>query len=189
MDSLTHTFIGAALCSRTGLAGGLRGAVRRDGSSRLLDWTFWAALFFGAFPDAFSLGIYLIPRVFMSGHAMWHGIPPYIFTLYRLTHSLVIVLGVILLVGWLCRPLAVTMLAWPIHILTDVFTHGAGIFQTPLFYPVSSFRISGVNWWEHPVITWTGWLLTAALWIGILCFRYLQLSGILRRNTAPGRSA
>lgn len=176
MDSLTHTFLGAALCSRTGLAGGRRGAFRRDGSAHLLDWTFWAALFFGAFPDAFSLGLHLIPRIFMSGHAMWYSIPPYIFTLYRITHSLVIAFGMILVVGWLFRPLAVTMVAWPIHIVTDVFTHGPGRFQTPLFYPLSSIQFTGINWWEHPVISWTGWLFTAALWIGILCYRYKRQS-------------
>lgn len=175
MDSFTHTVLGAALCSRTGLAGGRRGAFGRDGSPRLLDWTFWTALIFGAFPDAASLGIHLIPRFFMEDHLLWHNIPPYIFMLYHMTHSLVIAFGCVLVAGAVFRPLCMPMLAWPLHILTDVFTHGPGRFQTPIVYPISAFHFRGVNWWEHPAISYTAWVVTALLWVGILCYRYAEL--------------
>ncbi|MDD2235908.1 MAG: hypothetical protein PHP44_08485 [Kiritimatiellae bacterium] len=172
MDTITHTMLGAALFSRTGLAGGLRGAVRRNGSPRLVDWTFWAALFFGAFPDVASLGIHLIPRLLLDGYGMWRDIPPYIFTLYRCTHSLVIIAVCLLFVRLLFRPLFIPMLAWPFHVITDVFTHGPGRFQTPILYPVSDFKYAGVNWWEHPEITTTAWAVTVAFWMAILGLRY-----------------
>lgn len=175
MDSFTHMVVGAALCSRTGLAGGRRGAFGRDGVPRLLDWTFYAALLFGGFPDGASLGIHLIPRFFMEDHAMWHSIPPYIFTLYRMTHSLVIALACVLLVRAIFRPLWIPMLAWPLHILTDVFTHGPGRFQTPIFFPIATFKFQGVNWWEHPAISYTAWMVAALLWMGILSYRYVGL--------------
>ena len=171
MDTITHTMIGAALCSRTGLAGGRRGPRRRDGSPRLVDWTFWAALFFGAFPDVASLGIHLIPRLLMDGYGMWRDIPPYIFTLYRMTHSLVIIAVCLLAVGWLFRPLLVPMLAWPLHVISDAFTHGPGRFQTPILYPVSDFKLVGVNWWQHPEISYTAWAATVLFWAVILFVR------------------
>ena len=88
MDTLVHGVIGAALCSRTGLAGGRRGPVDEQGRRQFSDWTFWAALGFGLFPDLASLGIHFSMDLFAGNGMRWHGIPDFIFVLYDITHSL-----------------------------------------------------------------------------------------------------
>ena len=102
MDTLFHGILGAALCSRTGLAGGRRGP-GSDFKRRWLfsDWTLWTAFFFGIFPDLASLGIHFMMDAFTGNGVRWHGIPDFVFFLYDVTHSL---LGIAvcygLLVAW-----------------------------------------------------------------------------------------
>jgi len=61
LETITHALIGAALCSRTGLAGGRRGpSPRADGGQRLWDWTMPTALAFGLLPDMASIGLHLV---------------------------------------------------------------------------------------------------------------------------------
>ncbi len=180
MDTLTHALLGAALCSRTGLAGGRRGPVNPlDGRPRVWDWTLGAALFFGILPDLASIGLHLIYHILRHGDMGWHAIPPFIFTLYNLTHSLLIA-GVCVLAAalWL-RPWAAPMLAWPVHILTDTLTHGAGRFATPIFFPLSDYRFSGVNWWQTPWLARWPALALALLCAGFLAYR-------LNKWTLPG---
>ena len=69
MDTLLHGVFGAALCSRTGLAGGRRGPVDAQGRRAFVDWTLWAAFFFGIFPDLASLGIHFMLDAF-SGNGV-----------------------------------------------------------------------------------------------------------------------
>lgn len=172
MDTLTHALIGSALCSRTGLAGGKRGPFKKNSEiPRVFDWTAGVAFFFGLFPDIASLGLYLTYSVLTTGTMGWRSIPPYIFTLYNLTHSLIIAALIILAVSLLSRPLAITMLAWPVHIVTDMFTHGSGRFATPIFYPLSDYRFSGVNWWENPYLSRLPLLIMTLAWMFIICYR------------------
>ena len=96
MDTLVHGVIGAAICSRTGLAGGRRGPVDANGVPRKTDWTLWAAFLFGIFPDVASLGIHFLAD-FCGRGVRWHAIPPFVFTLYNITHSLT---GMV--VGYFC---------------------------------------------------------------------------------------
>ena len=38
------------------------------------------------------------------------------------------------------------MLAWPIHIVVDFFTHSIKFFPTPILWPISEYRFDGVPW-------------------------------------------
>ncbi len=175
MDFFTHTLMGAALCSRTGLAGGRRGpSADNAGKPRVADWTLATALFFGAFPDLFSLGIHTIPHLAMTGEMGWQAIPAVVFVLYDLTHSLLIATPIILAVFLINRPLAVSMLAWPLHIVMDMLTHGPGRFATPVFFPLSDYRFSGMDWWKTPWLFQFPLLCTLVAWWLILRYRRKQ---------------
>jgi len=171
VDTLFHGVIGAALCSRPGLAGGRRGPVDRIGRRQWVDWTLWAALFFGLVPDLASLGIHFAADLFTGNGIRWHGIPDFIFVLYNITHSLLgMAIGYGLLVGWK-RALWLPALAWPLHVLTDVPTHGDGRFITPLFWPFSEAGFAGWSWWQLPAIFYGGWILAGGLWLLVLILR------------------
>ncbi len=183
MDIVTHTLMGAALCSRTGLAGGRRGAIDADGKPRLIDWTLGAAAFFGLFPDIASLGLHMAPHFLQTGTMGWRAIPSWSFMLYDLTHSLIVASLCILLVALFSRPLAGCMLAWPLHILTDMLTHGPGRFATPVFFPVSDYRFSGINWWQVPGLFSLSVLVCLIVLGLILRYRWRQLKRLGDRTS------
>lgn len=171
MDTLVHGVIGAALFSRTGLAGGRRGPVDGRGRRRFSDGTLWGAFFFGVFPDLASLGVHFMMDLFAGHGVRWHGIPDFIFVLYRITHSLA---GLALCYGLLVgckRALWLPALAWPVHVLMDVPTHGDGRFITPLLWPFSDWGFSGWSWWQFPSIFYGSWIVAGALWLAVIVLR------------------
>ena len=171
MDTLVHGVLGAALCSRTGLPGGRRGPVDERGRRQATDWTLWAAFGFGILPDLLSLGIHFALDAFSGNGMRWHGIPDFIFVLYDFTHSLAgIALGYGLLVAWR-RALWLPALAWPLHVLVDVPTHGDGRFLTPILWPFSDWSFAGWSWWLHPAMLYGSWLLAGALWLLVVVLR------------------
>lgn len=171
MDTLFHGVVGAALCSRTGLAGGRRGPVDEKGKRKISDWTLWAAFGFGIFPDLASLGIHFMMDFFAGSGVRWHDIAPFIFYLYDLTHSLAgIAAGYALLVWWK-RALWLPALAWPLHVLSDVPTHGAGRFLTPILWPFSDWGFDGWSWWQYPDVFFGGWIFVGVLWLAVIVLR------------------
>jgi hypothetical protein len=68
--------------------------------------------------------------------------------LYEPSHSF-LVFGAVFLIAWLLfRHPILSLLGWPLHILLDIPTHGAGIYRTPFLWPLSSYRFSGI-WWSR----------------------------------------
>ena len=180
MDTLVHGVLGAALCSRTGIPGGRRGPVDAQGRPKWMDWTFWAAFLFGLLPDLTSLGPYILPTVVSDTRLTIGGIPEWVFFLYSVTHSLLgmgVILGVLI---WLYRPLWLPALAWPLHVGMDLFTHGEGVFLTPIAWPFSDWNFVGWSWWIHPSIFYGSWILAAVLWIAV---GLMRISG--RRERKP----
>ncbi len=171
MDTLVHGVIGAALCSRTGLAGGWRGPVDENGRRLFFDWTLWMAFFFGVFPDLASLGIHFLMDSFAGNGVRWHGIPDFIFALYDITHSLAGMVVCLGLLVWWKRALLLPGLAWPIHVLSDVPTHGHGPFMTPILWPFSDWSFTGWSWWQHPWLFYGTWIFAGGLWLAILVLR------------------
>lgn len=171
MDTLVHGVIGVAVCSRTGLAGGRRGPADGKGRRRLADWTLWAALFFGLLPDLASLGIHFSLDLFSGNGLRWHGIPGFIFLLYNLTHSLAGVALAYGLIVALKRALWLPALAWPLHVLMDVPTHGTGIFLTPILWPFSDWTFAGWSWWLNKGLFYGSWLFAGGLWLAVAAMR------------------
>jgi hypothetical protein len=180
VDTLVHGVLGAALCSRTGIPGGRRGPVDAKGHPKGMEWTFWAAFLFGLLPDLTSLGLYILPTVWNGSRPVVGGIPDWIFFLYSVTHSLLgmgVILGVLIL---LYRPLWLPALAWPLHVGMDVFTHGDGVFLTPILWPFSECHFVGWSWWLHPSIFYGSWMLAAGLWMVV---GVMRISGWRERKS------
>jgi hypothetical protein len=172
MDLLAHAAYGVTFCSRTGLAGGSKGPTGPADKLRILDWTVWAAALFGILPDVVSMGPPLVAFAAGGMHGnFFRDMPPESLALYHWTHSLIVALAVsgILRLAW--KPLFIPSLAWPLHVLMDSWTHGAGKFLTPIFFPLSAWGINGLRWWQHPGVVLAYWLVLPAIWLGLWFWR------------------
>ncbi len=109
------------------------------------------AIAFGELPDLISFSFILtrhfIRKITSIKEPPLSDMPKYVFSLYNLTHSLIVWLGVFLflmIIGldwW-----ALAFLGWGIHIILDIFTHTDDYFPTPIFWPLSKFHFSGIRW-------------------------------------------
>lgn len=115
---------------------------------------FWWSFFFGIMPDLLSFGI-LTASVWLGigiapdwsgGPPAMSSIPSYVSSLYNVTHSLVVFV-VVFLIAWLIlkRP-PLVMLAWPLHIIVDIFTHTSAFFPTPFLWPIFNVKVSLISW-------------------------------------------
>lgn len=111
----------------------------------------------GALPD-------LIPFTIPFAHHVWNGIvtgaiispprpgsgyegiPDYVFTLYSVTHSLVIFSVVFVILSLMVRRPLWILGAWGLHICMDIFTHARAFFPTPLLWPISDVTVDGTSW-------------------------------------------
>ncbi len=184
MDMLGHMVYGATVCSRAGLGGGREGS---PAGGIWRDCTVWAALGFSAFPDVFSIGVAFAQMALRGEPASFHALPPYVFVLYRFTHSLAIACPLVVLLRWTVRRLYLPALAWPLQIFLDSMLHDDGRWQTPMFFPVSDWRPSGINWWQHPGIVLMYWGLLPVIWVFLYGWR--RRSGRTRRSAASGNQA
>ena len=168
MDLLAHAVYGATVCSRTGLAGGSRGAAR----PWVADWTLWCAILFGILPDAVSMGLPFLDwwRAGMQGN-FFHDFGGRDVVVYRCAHSLITALAVSGLLRLACKPLFVPSLAWALHVVMDALTHGTGKFQTTVFYPLSTWSFDGIRWWEHPGVVLAYWLFLPVFWVALRVWR------------------
>lgn len=121
---------------------------------------FWLSFIFGILPDLIAFGGYFLmvflrltppPNFGMGAHPPVTDLPEIVYSLYDFSHSLII-FALIFFVLWLIfrRPVWES-LAWPTHIVFDIFTHSADFFPTPFLWPVSNFQFSGINW-SAPII-------------------------------------
>ena len=115
---------------------------------------YWS-LFFGALPDLFSFGIYFLASILFNpvnlklGKPALHEIPDWVFSLYDVTHSLLIAVFFILLIYFLInKNFAFAMVAWPLHILLDFPFHTADFFPTPILWPIIEVKFNGIAWSE-----------------------------------------
>ena len=130
MDTLSHALWGKGLF-------GYRGSGK------------WS-IFFGAMPDLFSFGIFMIIRIyhndFIFGPSDIETLPNWLFINYNITHSFIIAFCCILVVYIINSNIAFAMLAWPFHILLDFPFHSKEFFPTKFLYPLSDFYFDGIPW-------------------------------------------
>jgi len=108
------------------------------------------AVLFGLIPDTFSWAIYLLFNLVTGqirrGPPELDKIPEWAFTLYGITHSL-IVWGVVLLAIYLImKRIPLFVYAAPIHVLIDIPTHSPLYLPTPFLWPVSDWKFPGISW-------------------------------------------
>lgn len=108
------------------------------------------AFFFGIAPDLSAFGTFFITSLITSGGVGRPGldtIPSYVFSIYSVSHSLV-VYAVSFSLSWFLgkKHFAKLTLAWPLHVLVDIPTHDASFFPTPFLWPISDFHIDGTSW-------------------------------------------
>jgi len=109
----------------------------------------WLAVLFGILPDLLSWTIWMFYRNkngFTWGHPDLSLIPKWVFTLYGITHSLFVVALVFLIVFLVFKHIPIYLLAWPLHILIDIFTHTKDFLPTPFLWPFSNYAFPGISW-------------------------------------------
>ena len=110
----------------------------------------WYSFFFGIIPDIFSFGIYFIYLIVFSefefGRPSREELPYWVYDLYDISHSMVTALVFIAIAYKINKDFAWPMLAWPMHIIVDFFTHSIEFFPTPILWPISDYRFDGVPW-------------------------------------------
>ncbi len=132
---------------------------------RPLKINIWYATWWGVFPDlfAFTIPFFVITLDLFLGNTTFAQIPqprtiptsvlvgqiPILqlaYDLYDISHSL-IVFGMVFCLVWLIfrRPV-LAMGGWLFHILIDIPTHSADFFPTPIFWPLSNLKFSGISW-------------------------------------------
>ena len=108
----------------------------------------WYSFFFGIIPDIFSFGIYFIYLIVFSefefGRPSREELPYWVYDLYDISHSMVTALIFIAIAYKINKDFAWPMLAWPMHIIVDFFTHSIEFFPTPILWPISDYRFDGV---------------------------------------------
>lgn len=147
MDTLSHTLWG----------GGLFGNRRKFG----------IAMFFGAFPDVISFGLWLPVNLasngFKIGRPSLDVIPQWVMVNYNVSHSLIVAFATITLVALWRKDIAFAILAWPFHILLDIPFHTAEFFPTIIFWPVSDVIFDGIEW-HNPWVWYTNITCLVALY-------------------------
>lgn len=131
------------------------------------------AIFFGAMPDLISFGalmaMNLIDGTMQFGKPALASLPPWLYSNYAIGHSFLISLPIIGLVALWQKGIAFAMLAWPFHIVLDFPFHTKAYFATPIFWPLSDFRMDGISW-TH----WYIWWPNVAGIVILLFYRYRQ---------------
>lgn len=132
------------------------------------------AIFFGAFPDLISLGAYMVIKIINTG-TLERGapaiaaIPDWVFTHYAFGHSFVTSITCVSLVALFNKRIAFAMLAWPFHIVLDFPFHSLDYFPTPIFWPISDFKVDGISWGN-----WFIWFPNVGALIALLVYRHQQ---------------
>ena len=128
----------------------------------------WYSVFFGIIPDIFSFGIYFIYLIVFSefefGRPSREELPYWVYDLYDISHSMVTALVFIAIAYKINKDFAWPMLAWPMHIVVDFFTHSIEFFPTPILWPISDYRFDGVPW-SNPYVLVINFVLIFVIFI------------------------
>lgn len=113
--------------------------------------SFWTALTFGVAPDLLSFGLFFVstflgfterPNFRSAEPPDPLLVPAYIHTLYDITHSFIPFIILFCIVWYIRKKPLIEMLAWPLHILMDIFTHSTAFFPTPFLWPIIDIQVT-----------------------------------------------
>lgn len=138
----------------------------------------WIVALWGAFPDLFA---FTIPFIWMgveliSGRASTFRFHPegneppssellpiynLASSLYNISHSLFVFALAAGLAWLLLRRVPWEMGGWLLHLLMDIPTHTYAFFATPIFWPFSGYKFSGIQWaqWWFLILDYSALLL------------------------------
>jgi hypothetical protein len=120
---------------------------------------YWLAFIFGILPDALAFGPLVILRIMagdlITGKPGTNTIPPWVYTIYAWTHSLVIAGLIIIILLYINKKIGVAAGAWILHIFMDIPVHTREYFPTPFLFPLSDFTFSGVSSIKLWAVNWT----------------------------------
>ena len=151
--------------------------------------SFWLAFLFGILPDflAFGwyfagtfLGIFDHPNFASGQHPAPDSIPSLVFSIYQVTHSLVIFLICFLVVWYVCKRPIWELFAWALHIVFDIPTHTPGFFPTPFLCPFAGPVVDGVSW-ASPIIFIPNIVLLVVLYSHFVWKRYQYKKNVLKK--------
>lgn len=114
----------------------------------------WWAVFFGVFPDLFSIIPHMTIEHYMgTGQALFD-------TAYKTTHSILIFGIISIILYFIVKDYIIVLGAWLIHIIIDIVTHPASYYPTPFLYPFTSptftlldYRTKTFIFINHTIIT------------------------------------
>ena len=109
----------------------------------------YLAIIFGLLPDTISWAIYAFYRMIISeefGRPVLEQIPQWVFTLYNISHSLIVCGFVIIVIYLILKRVPIYVFAWPISIVFDIFTHTRYFLPTPFLWPLSEWKFPGISW-------------------------------------------
>lgn len=112
----------------------------------------WWAVALALLPDLIPFGPFFLQE--LAVHGIHDGPPTFepvalawITATYQFTHSLIVFVVVFGIVA-LCRRgrMYLPMLAWGLHIFTDIPTHRHAFFPTPFLWPFSDYTVDAISW-------------------------------------------
>jgi len=119
---------------------------------------YWLAFAFGVLPDALAFGPLVVLRMtageLVMGRPGLNTIPPWVYTVYNWTHSLVIAAVAIIILWQINRKPAIAAGAWVLHILMDIPVHTQDYFPTSFLYPLSPFTFNGISSIKLWAVNW-----------------------------------
>jgi hypothetical protein len=138
---------------------------------------FWWAFLIGMLPDLLAFGpFWIMTTLGLAERPNWHGghpadsIPQYIYSIYNVTHSLLIFVAVFFLIFLIRKKPFWLLGAWGLHILVDIPSHSFDFFPTPFLWPVSNFKVNGIHWGD-PIIFVPNLIILAALYGWLYLFK------------------
>lgn len=144
----------------------------------------WRAIIFGLLPDSMSWLIFFFYNLFNGGFVLRNpvieNLPSWIFLLYDISHSLVVAFVVIGLIYFIFKKFYVYMLAWPLAIVFDLFTHTRDFLPTPFLWPLSDWKFDGISWAE-PWFMILNWGLIIIFFVYIYIRKNYLKKGIFSR--------
>lgn len=120
--------------------------------------SYWLALIFGVMPDGLTFVPLVIIRLIegdpVRGTPGLSTIPPWVFTMYSLTHSLIIAGVVVSILFYIDKKIGIAGSAWILHVIMDIPVHNQEYFPTPFLYPLSNFSVNGVSSLKIWAVNW-----------------------------------
>lgn len=132
----------------------------------------WYAIFFGLLPDNLSWALLIIYNLIIGkglGHPGISQIPSWVFTLYNISHSLIVAGIIFLIIFLILKKIPIYVYAWPVAIFLDIFSHSRSFLPTPFLWPLSEWRFPGVSW-ASPAFMITNYtiIISALLYIAYI---------------------